>query len=739
MRCNSVEWVLNKRWKAVAMRSKPMPRKVFTIAILLLLASNGSASTYFVAVNGSNANDGSKDHPWFSVKYALTRVVNNDTLYIREGVYYETGLSISNRSGILISAYGREKVEITGGVPDFRVAPNDKWELYDASTNLYRTKDMYPGTSYVSAWLLEDGIQLVQYASMANLQSKNYGPVSGFSPMYQGPGVLYSNTDGRIYMRLQNNPNDLIDPLGKPIDPIPADVDPNHHRVSISFSGTLFSLSNASNVKIKNLTLSYGKYLFDTPGASSNFEFDGCVFNYGIYAFVLRGNSTAPTARNYEIHHCDFSNGLPDYVYWCDVKNKDQEVGEAYSEFQSEAISGPAPDFYIHHNRFHDSFDAMDLKGGTENTRILYNEFYRLRDDAITLSIVKNVEIAHNIMWRVGEGVSCDFDIADTKTDGDVYVHHNIIDASQYQHGGRTGNYRASNWPVWQIIDAFGSHGDTYPAKWKVYNNTTVHRRSGYSYNPAELPAKVQSGPDLYVYNNIFLILDDRICFRGRLASSGAHFDGNVMYRLLDSTYHQPITSNFPLFYQFGNGSSFSTLAEFRSSSGTNWESKGLEIDPRMDVNKIVHGSYDGGEATWRRYFPRNNSILTQGVSYEGLNWPGTEGVRYRGAMADSLATAIDDRIPGRWNLPNEFSLGQNYPNPFYPTTQIQFSVAKPGSYSVTVFNVLGQEVAKLFAGDLSPGAYAVSFDAGCLSSGLYICTLFGSDARTAKKMMLLR
>jgi hypothetical protein len=718
------------------MKPGVVQRIAVTVATLFLLAGNGSASTYYVATNGSDANSGSIDRPWFSVKYALTKLTNNDTLYVREGVYYETGLSVSNRSGILISAYGQEKAEITGGIQDFR-APGDKWELYDAPTNLYRTKNTYP-VGYVNAWLLDDGIQLVQYASLANLQSANYGPVNGFTPMYQGPGVT-SYFDGHIYMRLQNNPNDLVDPLGKPISSVPADIDPNHHRISISFTGTLFTISNSSNVKFKNLTVSHAKYLFDTPASSSKFEFDGCSFNYSSYGFVLRGTSTAPTARDYEIHNCDFNNGLPDYVYWCDVKNKDQEVGEAYPEFQAEAISGPAPGFYIHHNRFHDSFDAMDLDAGTENARILYNEFYRLRDDAITFKIVKNVEVGHNIMWRVGEGVSCDFDLTDTKTDGDVYVHHNIIDASQYQHGGRTGNYRASNWPVWQICDVFGSHGDTYPAKWKVYNNTTVHRRSGYSYDPAELPAKTQSGSDLYVYNNIFLILDDRICYRGRLATSGAHYDGNVMYRLLDTTYHRPLPNTYPLISQFGNGASFSTLADFRANSGTNWEDHGLEVDPQMDVNKIVHGNYDGGEATWKRYFPRSTSVTTQGASYEGLTWPGTQGVRYRGAMADSLATAIGEHFPQRGNTPSEFELGQNYPNPFNPTTSIRYSIPTAGSYSMQVFNVLGQEVARLLNGDVSPGKYAVKFDAGNLSSGLYVYTLVGTNARAVKKMMLLK
>ncbi len=717
------------------MDNAPAGIKVGFLA-LFSLATTTSASTYFVATNGSDGFDGSLLTPWATLKYALSRVGDGDTVYMREGLYFESGLTIANRTGLLISAYPGERVEITGGIARYRDAPNPGWELYDAATHLYRSTDLVQPSSYLSAWLLDDSLQLVRYDNMANLQSTNYGPLHGFDPIYQGPGISYG-PDGHLYLRLQNNPNDLIDPRGNPIAPVPADIDPNHHRIAVSFTGTLFTVTAASFVKFSNLTISHARYLFDFLPFCSNFEFEGCRFNFGNYGFVLRGVSTTPAARRFEIRDCDFDNGLPQYVYWCDVKNKDQEVGEAYPEFQSEAISGPAPGFWIHNNRFHDSFDAMDLKGGTDSVRIMYNEFYRLRDDAITLKIVKNTEIAYNLMWCVGEGVSCDFDVTDQVTNGDVYVHHNIIDASHYQHGGREGNYRASSWPVWQIIDAFGSHGSAFPAAWKVYNNTTIHRRSGYSWNPAELPAKVQSSADLYVLNNIFLILDDRIAFRGRLASSGAHFDGNVMYRLLDTTYHQPDVGRYPLFYEFGNGMNFSSLADFRANSGTSWEVNGLEIDPQLDVDAIVAGGFEGNE-TWKRYIPGNSAVFTPGAPYDGLYWPGTDGIDYRGALRGSV-DGIADRNQGTDRGPSSLLLDQNFPNPFNPVTTIRFGIPVTGSYSLRVFNLLGQQVAQVFEKELAPGTHAARFDAGTLSSGMYVYVLRGASRCIAKTMLLLK
>jgi hypothetical protein len=156
----------------LTIRSKIICKIIFVL--LFALQCNLSASTYFVSTNGSNTNDGSINNPWASIVYALSKLASNDTLYLRGGVYYEKGFNIINKTGILFSAYQNEKVEITGGVPDFRVTPNDKWELFDASVNLYRSKNIFPATTYVNAWLLDDGIQIVQYDNINNLKSTNY-------------------------------------------------------------------------------------------------------------------------------------------------------------------------------------------------------------------------------------------------------------------------------------------------------------------------------------------------------------------------------------------------------------------------------------------------------------------------------------------------------------------------------------------------------------------------------------
>ena len=89
--------------------------------------------------------------------------------------------------------------------------------------------------------------------------------------------------------------------------------------------------------------------------------------------------------------------------------------------------------------------------------------------------------------------------------------------------------------------------------------------------------------------------------------------------------------------------------------------------------------------------------------------------------------------------LPRTWALDQNYPNPFNPTTQIRYSVPQGGPVRLSVYNVLGQEVATLVNEVQTAGTYSVRFDATRLASGLYIYRLATGTFTDVKKMMLLK
>lgn len=92
--------------------------------------------------------------------------------------------------------------------------------------------------------------------------------------------------------------------------------------------------------------------------------------------------------------------------------------------------------------------------------------------------------------------------------------------------------------------------------------------------------------------------------------------------------------------------------------------------------------------------------------------------------------------------IPNSYSLSQNYPNPFNPSTTIKFSIPQNGHVALTVYDVLGKEVAELVNEELSAGSYSVVFDVGKttdFSSGIYFYRLESSNFTQTKKFMLVK
>ncbi len=89
--------------------------------------------------------------------------------------------------------------------------------------------------------------------------------------------------------------------------------------------------------------------------------------------------------------------------------------------------------------------------------------------------------------------------------------------------------------------------------------------------------------------------------------------------------------------------------------------------------------------------------------------------------------------------LPREIRLYQNYPNPFNPTTNISFSLARRGHVQLRVFNILGQLVATLVDGELSPGAHNYNFDGGRFASGVYFYQLTTESFSQSRKMVLVK
>ena len=86
-----------------------------------------------------------------------------------------------------------------------------------------------------------------------------------------------------------------------------------------------------------------------------------------------------------------------------------------------------------------------------------------------------------------------------------------------------------------------------------------------------------------------------------------------------------------------------------------------------------------------------------------------------------------------------EFKLSQNYPNPFNPITSIYVEVIIPSEFVINVYNLVGNNVAKLFKGYLSEGLHTFEFDGSNLPSGIYFYEIISPNAQSVKKMILAK
>jgi hypothetical protein len=115
----------------------------------------------------------------------------------------------------------------------------------------------------------------------------------------------------------------------------------------------------------------------------------------------------------------------------------------------------------------------------------------------------------------------------------------------------------------------------------------------------------------------------------------------------------------------------------------------------------------------------------TDGKALGDLNWFPEQG-----------STAVS-QTPS--SVPGKFELSQNYPNPFNPSTKISYTLAAKGMTRLSVFDLLGREVAVLVNEVQNAGSHDVTFIPNNLSSGVYFYKLMNSGTVTSMKMVLMK
>ncbi|MBI3111107.1 MAG: T9SS type A sorting domain-containing protein [Ignavibacteriales bacterium] len=146
--------------------------------------------------------------------------------------------------------------------------------------------------------------------------------------------------------------------------------------------------------------------------------------------------------------------------------------------------------------------------------------------------------------------------------------------------------------------------------------------------------------------------------------------------------------------------------------------------------------------SAWDEFLPAPTSLLPRGLAFSP-----TGDTVYVGHFNATAVPAVirfikgfgvsverDDNI-----VPTGYTLSQNFPNPFNPSTKIQFEIASAGVTTLKVYDLMGREVSTLVNRMMEAGSYTATFDAARLPSGTYVYVLTSGAQRLSGKMMLLK
>lgn len=130
-----------------------------------------------------------------------------------------------------------------------------------------------------------------------------------------------------------------------------------------------------------------------------------------------------------------------------------------------------------------------------------------------------------------------------------------------------------------------------------------------------------------------------------------------------------------------------------------------------------------------------NNTEAQTTLSIFDIENPGIKPPVFLNTAQLKLNEDLSDKVL----TPEDFSLMQNHPNPFNPTTKISFALPEQEIVSIKVYDILGQLVTTLLNEIKPAGNHEVIFDAVSLPSGTYIYEIHAGDYSMAKKMILLK
>ncbi len=154
-----------------------------------------------------------------------------------------------------------------------------------------------------------------------------------------------------------------------------------------------------------------------------------------------------------------------------------------------------------------------------------------------------------------------------------------------------------------------------------------------------------------------------------------------------------------------------------------------------VNFNNSVFRTTNGGGTWATQSIPISRSVRDLFFVDANNGWLAAgDGIAH---TADGGVTDVRELPPS--GIPDQIHLAQNFPNPFNPSTRIDFSIPSSQFITLKVYNLLGKEVATLVQGMRSRGNYAFEWTPEGLPSGVYVCKLTAENFAESRKLILMK
>jgi len=376
--------------------------------------------------------------------------------------------------------------------------------------------------------------------------------------------------------------------------------------------------------------------------------------------------------------------------------------------------------------------DTFAQAYGPVTSGFTYNGYITSRNDVDLYRIVAG----STFDVRVDLTVPADYDLYLLRKSGEEYLK---VDSSLNM------NLQA------ELIEGSGlAAGEYYVAVLYLWNN------DNFSPNPYQLTVTQSGGSGMV---NVLLQYDDDTPDYGVYSGRSDFNEGAACYfippvtpaQLLGFYYDIVSLDAFPgtggsdgSFYAFGAdyyGPLLPDTLRHTQPGGTGWHFLDLSAD-----NIVLYGDFFAGLFwdLWNSPMVGWDTNSTNGLNlvyteFEGIRdwylWEGTFFIRAAVSYLNQVTGVTEQTLLA----PTQFHLSQNYPNPFNPGTTIKYELPRSSVVKLSVFDMLGREVAVLVNERKNAGLHEVRFNASGLATGAYFYRLQADGFVQSKKLLVLK